>query len=576
MDDFITEIDKKCFGDILKEELNIPIYQREYAWKNEEINSFLDDIEELYNCKEKQHFFGQIVIHYDENNKKYNIIDGQQRVITTTIMINNIQYLSKQFYDEYNQERFYQISAEAYGFLSDSNGIHIKSSNPFIEKVLNNNYTVDDYKNNKINKRIKNCEDLTKEYIYRKIENVSDNKEKANILHELLDILVKRFIVIYLQTEELEKAFIIFETLNARGKYLETSDLLKNYLLMKSGNDRGRIEKSNKVWNKIVDNLDQIDLTAFIRHYWNSKNEFIRNTNLYSKLVQNIKNYDDVKNFLESLERNSIVYASLYNPYNDNTCFNNNKLKESLDNINALNAKTFYPIILALKEKEYKEKYILDVALIIENYIFRNYTICDKNPNSAEIKFANIAKEIAEGNLSVDDIKERITKDNVSDEDFVSEFSKKPIKKVDVAKYILRKINNYLTITESNRITGNNISKPDFPLSRSTNDIHLEHIMPKDLKKWEAEGFVISEQEYEDNLWKIGNLALLGKEYNQIISNDPFDVKQQKAYNCSQILPNYMLMEVSKWDVEEIEKRQDKLCEFAKKIWTEDGITVEC
>ena len=77
------------------------------------------------------------------------------------------------------------------------------------------------------------------------------------------------------------------------------------------------------------------------------------------------------------------------------------------------------------------------------------------------------------------------------------------------------------------------------------------------------------------NLWKIGNLALLGQEYNQKISNELFSIKQKKGYSQSQIRPNNLLMEAKKWDLEEIKNRQKLLCGYAKKIWTEKGITVE-
>ena len=102
----------------------------------------------------------------------------------------------------------------------------------------------------------------------------------------------------YIEATKLEEAFIIFETLNARGKDLETADLLKNFVFSKSKD----VDDTQKKWNSIVDNLDKIDTTNYIRHYWNSSHKFIRKNDLYREIVKFIKTPADVSAFLDSLE----------------------------------------------------------------------------------------------------------------------------------------------------------------------------------------------------------------------------------------------------------------------------------
>lgn len=570
-------------GEILNKELYIPVYQRNYEWEQVEINDFFDDLYRLYNNhnKDKVHFFGQLVVHYDKDKKQYNIIDGQQRVITTSIFINNIRIKAKKMYDELEKndsnkkikDELDHIKAEAAKYIGDEcGGFHIHSSNSFIDKALNKKIEEDEYKNNKINKRIKVCDDLAE----KKIEEILEEDEgialKVRALHKLLDTLTEKFKVIYLETEDLEDAFIIFETLNARGKNLETADLLKNYLFGKSGN---KVEESNKKWNTIISNLDQIDITTFIRHYWNSKEIFARKKELYGSIIKGIVTYEDVKNFLESLEKSSIVYASLDNPYNDNTCFKDKKLKESLQNLNSLKAITFYPIILALKSRKYEEKYIFDVVSALENYIFRNYTISKRNPNGAEIIFADIAKKITDEKLNnVEDIINEITKDKVSDEEFKMSFSQISIKSKDAIRYIFRKIHSYYKLNDINKENETNnkkVTKPELDILKETEDIHIEHIMPIDMKKWIEAGINIDSQTHDEYLWRIGNLTLLGQEYNQAISNNPFYDKKE-TYKKSEILPNNQIAQKEKWDTKEIEERQEELSEIAQKIWTINGL----
>ena len=84
----------------------IPDYQREYSWDAEEqVEDFWMDIESLIEEGRKQHFFGQIVVHVDNEDEKYYIIDGQQRTSTSIIFLSVINNLFKEMENEYKSAR---------------------------------------------------------------------------------------------------------------------------------------------------------------------------------------------------------------------------------------------------------------------------------------------------------------------------------------------------------------------------------------------------------------------------------------------------------------------------------------
>ena len=68
---------------------NIPIYQRAYAWEDEHLNDFVDDIENQ--TPDKDYFFGTILFQQREeksnNFKIIDIVDGQQRITTLIIFM---------------------------------------------------------------------------------------------------------------------------------------------------------------------------------------------------------------------------------------------------------------------------------------------------------------------------------------------------------------------------------------------------------------------------------------------------------------------------------------------------------
>jgi len=69
---------------------NIPIYQRSYEWKKQQVDQFLEDIEGLMDddTKGSYHFLGMIVyVNKEDYDGEVEIIDGQQRLTSITLLL---------------------------------------------------------------------------------------------------------------------------------------------------------------------------------------------------------------------------------------------------------------------------------------------------------------------------------------------------------------------------------------------------------------------------------------------------------------------------------------------------------
>lgn len=77
----------------------VPLYQRNYAWQNSEIVDFWEDLLDLVEDKRNSHFFGQIVTYKNESGSQ-EIIDGQQRLTTSTIFMAAIRDIAQKMYDD--------------------------------------------------------------------------------------------------------------------------------------------------------------------------------------------------------------------------------------------------------------------------------------------------------------------------------------------------------------------------------------------------------------------------------------------------------------------------------------------
>ena len=86
---------------ILQKNLRIPMNQREYSWESQEIQKFLDDIFKIYEEEQYVEKMGSIInLNYNNENDIY---DGQQRILTTILILNVIGCLSQKLKNKINQ-----------------------------------------------------------------------------------------------------------------------------------------------------------------------------------------------------------------------------------------------------------------------------------------------------------------------------------------------------------------------------------------------------------------------------------------------------------------------------------------
>lgn len=538
----------------LAQTYHIPNYQREYSWEEEELEDFWNDLIATKSEPNESHFFGQIVVHNDVASKKKYIIDGQQRTTTSMVFLRTLQvYFAEIFESSKNKQADYRRTDIETKYLGREDERHLilgEMDHEYFEKfILSSVPNMEGKAKKKSNERLRRAYNFFTSKIQGLMAEDFDDEDKYDALKELYDTFAERFMVLYMEATELEEAFVIFETLNARGKDLETADLLKNYILNQSKD----INTSLKKWNLMVNKLDKCDPTKYIRTFWNATQSFSREKALYREINRKINTPKTTKDLLNDLENLSMFYHDMVLPA-ENTVYETKDLVNSFRALKMLKASTFYPVVLAMKmKKAFTEKDITDVVKVIECYVFRNFTICGNTANSAEVYFAGIAKAIFDEELlTVDDICSRISKGIVDDGEFKDSFIRWSGSKSakETVRYILRKIHSYLD--KSNELNLDN------------SDVHIEHIMPEDASKWDVPSNV-----HEACLWKLGNLCLLSAPLNQGASNAPFEVKET-YYADSKIEPNRDIkkyLEDGQWGPGSISMRQQYFSELALQIW---------
>ena len=190
----------------------IPIYQRNYAWGNDEISSLLQDIKnacEQNKEQDKNYYIGSLVV-YRRENGDFEVIDGQQRLTTLTLIMH---YLGKLSF----RNVFFEHRDESEQALSNLNSEKLPSN--FSQALKTIKKVIDEWGNNK---------------------------------DEIVKFLLDKVEIIRTEVPEGTDLNHYFEIMNTRGEQLEKHEILKARLMKELPT---AIEQSSfaKIWDACSD-----------------------------------------------------------------------------------------------------------------------------------------------------------------------------------------------------------------------------------------------------------------------------------------------------------------------------------
>lgn len=554
------KFENRTIGAILHNKIDVPKYQREYSWDKDNVSDFFNDITDFIktrNMKDDQYLIGQIIMHTEviDGETVYHIVDGQQRLTTSVIFLKalrkHIVELRDKTDDPLEKESLEDIRSpldRLIGKPKQEHTYHFSISGD--GELFFKTFILDEDHNKKPTRppavrRIVIAFDQLYDLIASELESADD---KVKLLDNYYDAIVNRIFASYVETDDLGQAYIVFETLNARGCELSYKDLIKNYFY-------AHIKDSNSVnirWNGIntkLSNLNKKDrdyLSLFIRYYWNSKHEMARSRVLY-KAISDYFGKDSLKidNFLTELYDNVDLFVDIM------SCNSNERITEkcsdSIRRMIDVDAISFIPLIMAMCfNYSISAKEIESVVNILEILIFRNRVIMKITANHDEVQFAGLAVDAYTGIKTVTEIKTELNNTIISDENiipFLETFEPSVDQAKNLLKYLYDSNNSVLSITKSDQ------------------SIQLEHIMPKDISKWD-----VSPEIYKQYLNRLGNLTLLIGKDNALLKNAPFEDKRV-VYKLSDYPDNVRIADNINWGANEIIARQSYLTKRIIERW---------
>lgn len=560
----ITSLDKEIRKVFETGYYNIPRFQRAYSWEKEQVLEFWND---TIIDSESDYFIGSIVV-YKINDELFGIVDGQQRLTTITMLLCAVR-------DFFNVEGFNKLAQGMHALVERPD---LKFDNRFILQTETSypyfQEHIQSFDEPEINTEIgieelnlKKAYELIQKSIITEIEIIKSNKQltkekqKIDVQNKLLEIRDKilKLKVIYIELEDEEDAYVIFETLNTRGKDLSVGDLIKNQLTKNIIQKNKGVDIPKEKWKIIRDNIDStsrdLDFDTFLLHVWLSKYEFTTTKTLYKKFKKSISKVE-AKTFLDNLVTDSITYKNIFDTETRNWNKNEESLKKSLRILYGFNVTQQTPMVLSIMReyfaKRLKFKYAKEALEAIEHfhYIFTAIT-SQRSAGGIATMYSQFGRKLSEAKEDevklkvIRQLKQKMTEKIPTFEEFLAsfktlEFTNGYTKKKNIIHYTLSKIDEYYSKNKGLEINYNLMT--------------IEHLIPQSLS--------LKKDVDSSSVGKIGNLILVDSKTNSKLDSKVFAAKKVILQKSNIFLDNEISI-AKNWNAKEIDERTIKLATVA-------------
>ena len=542
--------------------LAVPVNQRSYKWEREHVSDLLFDLARAIGEGDSEYFLGSIVLTTHENGR-LEIVDGQQRLATTTILIASIRDYLLATKDE---KRAGNIEAK-YLFETDDDTLdeearlmmNVDDNEYFRQRILLRPDAAERVAvagSKRSHALIEQASKLCSQHVNKIVAALPDSA-RAKALIQWVNYLRLSAKVIAVVVADAAGAYVIFETLNDRGLDLSKSDLLKNYLFGKAGSKR--IKEAQQRWAAMLGALESYtkdDLAVtYIRHSWIATHGHVRERELYDRIREKIKTPQDAVTLAAQLADNAYYYAAILN--SDHPLWNeySEATRRKIKTLILLAIERLRPLLLAVTKCFSKKEAGLVFGMAVSWSV--RFLIAGAPAGTVEQHIAATSPKVSGGAITTaKDLLDAMMPIVPKDTEFYEQFSVARVSQAFLARYYLR------ALEEASQ------DDPEAAYSEVKDEetVTLEHILPENPSPDGPWKHIAPET--ASSLYKfIGNMALLRGKPNADIGNGDFAKTKAPEYKNCPLKLTASIAEYKQWTEAEIKERQKALASLALKAW---------
>lgn len=531
----------------------VPRFQRNYKWDADQWEELWQDLVAAA-ANDKEHYMGAIVLKTHDTRKHFVVIDGQQRLVTLTLLV----LAAVKCFELWATAGHDAIENKQRAELYRDRFLRAKDAASLVETSrleLNRNdgaffrSTLLQLRDPVAPNKLRESEKLmwrAFSYFLKQLQEKFGGTFDAGGLSRLLDAASDRLLFIQILVSDELDAYTVFETLNARGTQLTVTDLLKNYVFSRFGLDENAITVAEDQWNRITANREK-EFPKLLRHYWNSHHGVTRPPRLFKEIRESIKRHEDATALLDDLETSSLLYSALRNPA-DELWLELPQARQFVGEIDLFGVTQCYPLLFAAWQHLRTEFVaILRICSVIS---FRYITIGKLNTQPMEREYVEAARKIRKGVLVTPaQIFASLMQIYVADEQFEADFA---LAKIPTSNN--RNLVRYVLFSLENQLSGNRRS---FVEDGGT----IEHILPENPDELWLTHF----PEFASDVYRLGNYSLLEPSANRRIERKQIDEKKAAYLDSAYKLSNSFGW--TEWTRSTLNARQKWMAKIATSIW---------
>ena len=598
MDGTLVKLNNFLIGDRL---FDIPVYQRNYAWEEKNLEDLWEDL--YYLDASKQHYFGTVLLKHSGQTRdldlfkkfdRYDVIDGQQRLTTVLILLREIISQLKSIDDQ--QLRRAAVDLEEQYLVQ---GVHYKlnplgNDGDFFQKYIMGDMSAPD-PDALSQERLMGAKKFFKNKLNGEKERLSPD-EFIDFLIQLKQKIDDLQLIRY-DVDSESDAIRIFETVNDRGRPLSNLEKTKSFLMHTSylgmQNESliaGRLKELNNYFSDIYSHFDDVSDTGhFDRlrlgpddiqryHYINAISTVERETR---NPLDNLKRR--IRDKLRANQDECVQYALDYTKDLEQAFF---AVKDIIDtyekydgDLSTRIGKIFiierlgriFQILIAswLRFRRDTDK-MTAILSLIEAFVIRVYVVSRYADGTGEGSLNRLAYRVHSQELSYEELIEelqRVIRHYSDDQRFEEALRSEGFYRLLSARNIKYLLTEYEI--RLRKVAKENLTLAQSEILSNGNKWQVEHVWPQR----PANADEMSEDltlQHQQHVHKLGNLTITA--WNASLSNKPFEKKREgdpdiPAYEHSDLRIQRDLRYCCEWTPETIRAREDKIVEWALKRW---------
>ncbi len=545
----------------------IPRFQRPYSWSREHIQEFWDDI---VRDNPVDYFIGSMVV-FKEGNQRYGVVDGQQRLTTITVLLAVLR-------NSLNSLGFSDLAEGIQGLIERRNidnkqeyVLSTESSFPFFQEYIlkggepelavtpmreeENLQAAFDQLKCLVQSVLDKIDNDQSVQVAQKIE--SQKRRLTKIRDSILDL---KAILVKMDNED--DAYIVFETLNTRGKDLSLTDLVKNHITKNLKTKNVSVDPPKEKWAQLLETIEgsstDLSTDTFIHHFWLSRYDYLPAKGLFKELKRRIGK-GEARRLLDDLLADAKIYRGVHEVSYGRWGKNERRITQSLQALQLFRVAQQTPCVLSLvrayKGRKITRKHLEDALVAIEKFHFL-FTAVTSQRSSGGISamYASLGRRIFDaGDMNaalriIREMKGKLRDRIPSLEEIKALFpdilyTESRTKHRGLVKYILAAFYRLMS-------TG---------VEADIDAMTIEHVVPQS---------AIGNGDFTEQIaGQLGNLILVSNDMNIKLNNKSFAEKKRILLASGFQLPGE-IASASDWTIADIKNRTQKLAAAAyKTIW---------